>query len=149
MSFKNENFERRLQTMGDIAERKFEEVSPVNYVRFGLNRPPLRMSSLPPLIRYTPDYLTSECFVEVQGFGQDQTLKLKLDKMDALRKWAKEHPVKLFVYDSHKDRHAYIELNELNKMCKQAKVDSFPEGKEYYAIQSEVIWLNEQAGNTA
>ena len=27
MSFKNENFERRLQTMGDIAERKFEEVS--------------------------------------------------------------------------------------------------------------------------
>ena len=66
--------------------------------------------------------------------------------MEALRKWAKEHPVKLFVYDSHKDRHAYIDMSELDKLCKKANVESFPEGKEYYAISSEVIWL-EQAGN--
>lgn len=143
MSFSDQPFHRRIQTMGDIAERKFEDVSEVNFVRYGLNRPPLNMASLPPEIRHTPDYLTSKNLVEVQGLGKDQMLKMKLDKMKALGSWNKMHAVQLFVYDSTNDRHALIEHNDLQKLCRKATIESFPEGKQYYAIPAALVWVDE------
>ncbi len=140
MSFAEKPFGVRIRTMGDIAERKFEERSVVEWVRYGLCRPPIDMSALPPELRYTPDYLTAQGLVEVQGLGQDQTLKVKHDKLEALRWWSKIHPVFLFVYDSHKDRHSLLSLDDLTKRCKESDTESFPEGKPYFAIKSSLIW---------
>ena len=66
--------------------------------------------------------------------------KVKHDKLEALRWWSKIHPVFLFVYDSHKDRHSLLSLDDLTKRCKESDTESFPEGKPYFAIKSSLIW---------
>ena len=83
MSFAEKPFGVRIRTMGDIAERKFEERSVVEWVRYGLCRPPIDMSALPPELRYTPDYLTAQRLVEVQGLGQDQCAGLLVQGVEA------------------------------------------------------------------
>lgn len=143
MSFKDRPFETRFKAMGDIAETAFEENFTSNFVRFGLNRPPLKMSSLPPVIRYTPDYLSSNHLIEVQGLGADQIFKLKLDKLEALSFWNNIHPVLMYVYDSSKKRDALLNWEELTSYCQDAPIDSFPEGKKYYAVPAVLIWGNE------
>ena len=139
MSFADKPFGVRIQTMGDIAERKFEEESAVKWVRYGLC-PPINMAMLPPQLRYTPDYLTSQGLIEVQGLGQDQILKVKHDKLEALRWWSRVHPVFMFIYDSHKDRYSMLSLKDLTKRCKLSETKEFPEGKPYFAIKSSLIW---------
>jgi len=140
MSFADRPFGVRIQTMGDIAERKFEEESAVKWVRYGLCRPPINMAMLPPQLRYTPDYLTSQGLIEVQGLGQDQILKVKHDKLEALRWWNRVHPVFMFIYDSHKDRYSMLSLKDLTKRCKLSDTQEFPEGKPYFAVKSSLIW---------
>ncbi len=140
MSFADRPFGVRIQTMGDIAERKFEEESAVKWVRYGLCRPPINMAMLPPQLRYTPDYLTAQGLIEVQGLGQDQILKVKHDKLEALRWWNRVHPVFMFIYDSHKDRYSMLSLKDLTKRCKLSDTQEFPEGKPYFAIKSSLIW---------
>lgn len=145
MSFKDRDWQARFDEMGDLAEGIFEwvceEVLDRGYVRYGLNRPPIRMSALPARVRYTPDYLMSNAYVEVQGFGRDQTLKLKLDKWGALHWWNDLHPTKLFVYDSHNKRWQFVGLPELDEVLADGKgtLDSFPEGKTYFAFHAAVL----------
>src|SRR6266498_2550714 len=96
-SFRDQDWQARYQGMGDLAEGAFEEVHQYGFVRWGLDRPPIQVHKLPKRIRFAPDYLTTHSFVEVQGFGKDQVIKLKLDKYDALRWWNVLHPVDLFL----------------------------------------------------
>tara|TARA_R100000458_G_C8263271_1_gene238573 strand:- start:1103 stop:1498 length:396 start_codon:yes stop_codon:yes gene_type:complete len=131
--------------MGDIAEGAFEERYPEKFVRYGLNRPPIKMSALPPIVRYTPDYLTSNAFVEVQGLGGDQIFKLKIDKLESLSYWNTMHPVLMYVYDSHNNRDVVLEWDALTRLTLKSKIDSFPEGKKYYAIPAELLWSNGEA----
>ena len=145
MSFKDQGFAKRLQGMGDIAEGAFEERYPEKFVRYGLNRPPIKMSALPPIVRYTPDYLTSNAFVEVQGLGGDQIFKLKIDKLESLSYWNTMHPVLMYVYDSHNNRDVVLEWDALTRLTLKSKIDSFPEGKKYYAIPAELLWSNGEA----
>ena len=145
MSFKDQSFSKRLQGMGDIAESAFEERYGEKYVRYGLNRPPIKMSALPPVVRYTPDYLTSNNFVEVQGLGADQVFKLKIDKLESLSYWNTMHPVLLYVYDSHNNRDVVLDWETLTKLTVKANIDSFPEGKKYYAIPAGLLWGNGKA----
>lgn len=145
MSFKDQSFSKRFQGMGDIAEGAFEERYPENYVRYGLNRPPLKMSSLPPVVRYTPDYLTSKAFVEVQGLGADQIFKLKIDKLESLSHWNAMHPVLLYVYDSHNTRDKVLDWKTLTNLTVKAKIASFPEGKKYYAVPASQIWVDAES----
>lgn len=147
MSFKDQAWATRYERMGDTAERKFEEQSTVNYVRWGLQRPPLNMRMLPARVRYAPDYLTSSCFVEAQGFGRDNTLKLKIDKYNALHWWRDVHPVDLFVWDSHRKRSARLSLLALDELVRDghARIEAFPEGKSYFAIDGESVFDAAQA----
>lgn len=142
MSFADKPFGVRIQTMGDIAERQFEDESPVKWVRYGLCRPPINMAALPPQLRYTPDYLTSQGLVEVQGIGKDQTLKVKHEKLEALKWWSKVHPVYFYVFDSHNERSHIFTLKDLKKRCDMSETEHFPEGKAYFAIKSSLIWEN-------
>lgn len=132
--FHQQSFAARFGAMGDEAEAKFEETHSSGWVRFGLNRPPLSMQMLPPLIRYTPDYLTSHGLVEVQGVGRDRQLKLKIEKSIALQQWHQHFSLRLFVWDSKKEETHYIEWSELWPKLQSQPIERFPEGKAYWAV---------------
>jgi len=139
--FANQSFNKRFDSMGDLAEGVFEEWCGVNYVRFGLNRPPIAMWKLPLRIRHTPDYLTSDYLVEVQGFGRKQVVPMKLDKWKSLLWWDRNvMPVRLFLHDSHKNRELMFPIKKLRPLIDAAEVRKFPEGNEYYAIDAGEVW---------
>jgi len=101
-TFHKQSFAGRFGAMGDEAEGAYEAVAQANgwkYVRYGLNRPPIHVASLPPVIRYTPDFLEAGRLVEVQGGGFDRLIKIKVDKLNAMTWWAKTHPLSWFFYN--------------------------------------------------
>lgn len=141
-SFKDQPFAQRMAQMGDAAERKFEETYGEGFVRFGLNRPPINVGKLPTRLRYTPDYLTSDGFVEVQGFGKAQVFQLKLEKLSCLNYWDTLHPVSIFVWDSYRKRYTTVPLKSIRDWIDEglAELGYFPEGKAYFAIPADVIF---------
>lgn len=149
-TFKDQDWKHRYQGMGDQAEKVFEEVFDKGFTRWGLQRPPIQVHRLPRRIRYAPDYLTTRHFVEVQGFGRDQIVKLKLDKYDALRWWNVMHPVLLFLYDSANVRYTFVELEEVTAQLEAgtAEIRKFPEGHAYYAFPAEVFFSEESDATT-
>lgn len=146
--FNKGTFAQRFAAMGDEAEGVFEEVHRSGFVRYGLNRPPIQMGGLDPFIRYTPDYLTSRVLVEVQGFGADQTIKIKHDKWAALQQWSMLHQVELFLWDTRNKRFGYVPLPHLHHLIEAAETRHFDEGNPYYALPSSVIpceWVDHPA----
>jgi hypothetical protein len=103
VSFKDASFASRYGSMGDEAEARFDELFPRHH-KLGLNRPNLHVASLPVEFRYTPDRMVQHALVEVQGVGQDQRIKLKIEKMTSLLKWETLGPLEMFVWDSSQKR---------------------------------------------
>lgn len=151
-SFKDQHWAARYEGMGDQAEQAYEqvcnEVLGLKFVRWGLDRPPLLVHKLPKRIRYSPDYLMTHRFVEVQGFGQDQIVKLKLDKYDALRWWNVLHPVHLFLFDSANVRWTFVTMDQLTLIleAEEVPIERFPEGHRYYAFPAEMLFSGERDG---
>lgn len=147
--FRDQTWETRFSKMGDQAEAAFEDwaqgVVKLGYVRYGLDRPPIQMYRLSAFIRYTPDYLMSQGLVEVQGFGNDQTFKLKHDKLEALVVWSYQAAVHLFAYDSKHDRSWMVPLADIVTSADAADFTEgmFPEGKPYYEIPA--TWFEQHA----
>lgn len=141
-SFRDQPFEQRMAKLGDAAEKAFEKVCTQGWVRFGLNRPPLNVSQLPKRIRYAPDYLMSAKFVECQGFGKDQTLKVKRDKLDAMCWWATVHPVEWFIWDSFKKRYMFLPLDSLLTMIDLGlcRLDWFSDPKAFFAFDAKDLF---------
>jgi hypothetical protein len=131
--------------MGDEAEGIFEAVYPQGWVRSGLDRPPISMSMLPPKIRYTPDYLTSKGYIEVQGFGRDQTIKLKKDKYDALEAWNLDFRADLFVWDTTNKRYGFVRLHDFMEAWEQHGTEgAFDDGRNpYLALAAEHLPVDE------
>lgn len=150
MSFRDRPFSERFEKLGDEAESIFESVYSHGFVKYGLSRPPINLATVPEFIRYTPDYLTSKGLVEVQGFGRDQTFKLKEDKYGALCDWHywAEVRVDLFVWDSWNREYGWIRLLDLT--TEDAEIRHFPEGKPYYAWQAKdlpvIEWMSYGTG---
>lgn len=129
--------------MGDKAEEAFmryAEEQGFSAVKYGLHRPPLNLAKVPRFIRYTPDYLTSHGLVECVGLGKDQTLKLKLDKMQALQLWNAWFPVQVWVWDSHKKRGTLVDLDVMWTCVHQSSTDEFHDGPVFAAIPAEMIF---------
>lgn len=149
MSYKDLPFEQRLETLGDEAENRFEEWcrrNRLNYVRCGLNRPPLRMGDLPTRIRYWPDYLQSSRFVECQGFGKDQLVKLKIEKHGALRWWNDLHTVHLYLWDRVHERECFVDLDVIDGLIGQVgTLKTFPEGKPYFEFPAQTVFDRAEA----
>lgn len=144
MSFKDQSWHSRFEKMGDEAEGIFEEVYPLGWARFGLNRPPIQMFKLSDMLRYTPDYITSDGLVEVMGFGQAQALRIKIEKLVAMDEWAQRDRVRLFVWDKTNERHGLVDLPDLAFACRMhGKLDTFPEGKQFYEIPAEKLPVRE------
>lgn len=150
---------QRWKKMGDEAEGAFEHcytnVAPKqNVVRYGLDRAPINVASLPAFVRYTPDFLTARGLVEVQGFGRDQIFKIKDDKLEALFEWQHTGGVlHLWVWDSANSEYAWVRIGDLDIVLHEAALnhevddhggpwpddagvykDQFPEGKPYWAV---------------
>jgi hypothetical protein len=143
-TFKDKDWSERFKSMGDEAETVFEDVYPQGFVRFGLNRPPIQMGALPPKVRYTPDYLTSKGFVEVQGLGQDRIFKIKHEKLDALFLWHSDFRADLFLWDRTAKRYGFVRLADLEPvLVKEATTRHFIEdgakGKPYYALRIDLV----------
>jgi len=118
--------------MGDPAEEAFDTLNPKNH-KLGLNRPPLNVAQLPRLIRYTPDRLAQDRYVECMGVGADQTLKLKTEKALTLIVWDDVHPTDLFVFDSKRKRAWQASIWEWIEQCiEHASTDHFPDNKKQY-----------------
>jgi len=140
VSFRDKQWNDRLDAMGDEAEGVFEAVAPANFVRYGINRPPLQVHRLPARIRFTPDYLMTNKFVEVQGCGRDQTFKLKVSKHGALRWWNDLHAVELFLWDSHNCRWCFVTLEQLESLLVGTTVRAFPEGHPYFEFNADDVF---------
>lgn len=139
MTFKDRAWGNRFAAMGDEAEGVFEAVYPQGWARYGINRPPINLSKVPAFVRYTPDYLTAKGLVEVQGFGRDQTFKLKDDKYEALRAWQLEFRVDIFVWDTTNKRYGYVRLNDFMEAWEEhGWADAFDDGRNpYMALKAE------------
>lgn len=143
-AFHQQSWNQRFQTMGDEAESIFEQVYKNNWVRTGLNRPPLKMSSLAVAVRYMPDYLTSNSWVEVQGCGRDKVVRIKREKLDALTDWAfLGHPVEFFFWDTTNKRHTQVTLGSVLELASKLEPKFYPEGKEFVEIPTDrFIWTS-------
>ncbi len=131
-------FSERYSVMGDMAEMAYERVARskgVKFVRYGLNRPPVKVGGLPLFVRFTPDYLTQANLVECKGFGGDSTLKIKVAQMKALREWNSRMPVDFFLFNSAAEAYAFVSYDEMNAVSYDCgDVHRFPEGNIAYFI---------------
>jgi hypothetical protein len=111
-------FSHRLGALGDKAEGVFQGLHP-NAHSLGLRRPALNVGRMPAVLRYTPDFMLEDRAVEVMGFSSkgSATLKLKLEKADALRAWDLLMPTFLWVYDSGKQRYWTARVSDWLDSC--------------------------------
>lgn len=118
-AFRDQSWNNRYAAMGDAAEGQcvaWLDNQDRGWVRYGLDRPPLKMSMLPEFIRHTPDFLTSHSLIECKGFGRDQLAKIKHADWAALMRWAKQHPVEMFFYDQHNSRCIVVPFDKLHQV---------------------------------
>lgn len=94
-------FAQRFGAMGDKGEGAYLERHPTAH-RLGVSRPAFSMKDMSANLRYTPDYLLPDGMYEVMGFSSrgNDSLKLKFEKLDALRAWNYIAPTFLWVWDS-------------------------------------------------
>jgi hypothetical protein len=139
--FHEQSFQARFGELGDTAETIFEQVWPYKVERYGLRRPAISMATLPEFVRFTPDFLSRSQLIEVQGFGRDGLVKLKIDKWHALKTWALFMPTVLFLYDSKKKRWGEISVDDLCIYIRQndVTIDSFHDGNQFYSIPADSL----------
>lgn len=122
--------------MGDTAEKVFDELFPKSH-KLGLSRPPFGVSGMLLGMRYTPDRMTRDAFVEIMGCGRDQTLKLKVEKFNALFLWQAIGPVDLFVYNETND---VWWMAPMEQWFQSALVNGgsgvFDDGKQYVSLRT-------------
>ena len=129
ISFNQRPYAHRYSVMGDTAEAAFERVNP-NAHRLGVKRPEFSILSLPPVLRHAPDYMMATGLYEVMGISSrgDGTLKLKLEKIESLQKWAMFGPCHLWVWDSGKKRFYCTDINTWVTACHMhATIEKFPD----------------------
>ena len=136
-SFHEQPFSARFGVMGDVAEGIFDQIHPKNH-ELGLNRPPFGMAGMTANMRYVPDRMRRDAFVEVMGIGRGQALKVKLEKFEALQAWATIGPVELFIYDSHNHRYWEGPLDAWLWAYQDAEHGFYPDnGKEYVTLPAD------------
>lgn len=141
-SFHQQSFAARHGSMGDQCEAVFDALHGDRVHRLGLNRvwangKRLTLNQMTIPMRYAPDRMVLDRYVECMGIGRDQTLKIKDEKVVSLLRWNNLGPVDLFVYDSKNNRWWQAPILEWNEaITKHAEVDHFSEGKAYWALHS-------------
>ena len=104
MSFHEQGWGARYQTMGSTAETAFLGSYPHAH-RLGIDRPDFSVRKLPLFFRQAPDFLLPDGAYEVMGVSsraREPSLKMKHEKLEVLNEWGKYGDVYLWVWDSHK-----------------------------------------------
>jgi hypothetical protein len=139
-TFKDKPWNQRFLKLGDEAEGVFENWAArhnIGFHRSGLNRPPFDMNKLSKMVCYTPDYLTADGYIECQGYGKDQLIKLKDDKLDALQGWNLIQATSMFLWDNVRKRVCQVPISWFGT-TPAITTGIYPEGKKYQ------VWLPEQ-----
>lgn len=145
MGFKDKPFQERWKQMGDQAEKAYLRTyngAHHKHDKFGWDRTDLDTSRMSPKLRYMPDFMTvstggAAWLTECVGFGKDQLLKFKVEKLEALQEWDKDCRTFVFIYDSSRDYHAMTRVDALQYRAAGCPIKRFPEGKEYYEIPAD------------
>lgn len=140
MSFHNQSFNNRLATMGDPAEEACDKVYEYKTHDLGLNRVwkngvGLYMVEMTAAMRYTPDRMVRDRNIECMGIGRDRTLKIKHEKIAALRCWEQVGPIDLFVFDKPNETYYQASIETWYNACiNHADEEAFHDGKTYYGL---------------
>lgn len=133
MTWAEQPFGVRFHALGDEAERVFEQVWEGPWERYGLHRPRISLVRLPPIVRATPDYLTSTRWVEVVGCGKAQELRMKNSKIAALDEWHRIWEGELFVWDRFKRRWGTGDWGRVSQALTEHGTDgAFDQGRNPY-----------------
>lgn len=139
MSYKDGDWSSRYGSLGNQAEAVFESVFPRHY-RFGLNKPDIAVGKLTLPARSAPDYGDYEGLCEVVGFGRDQIMKLRIEKVLGLAQWSATFNVDVFAYDSRNERWCRQPLFEWMLLWFQyGEHGEFNEGKPYVGLRTKHI----------
>jgi len=133
-AFHTRDFQGRFSMLGDPAEQAFLERNPKAH-RLGLCRPEFSMNGMPYTMRYAPDFMLRTHFVECMGIasGGQGTLKIKLEKLAALRKWEELGAVHLWVWDSSKEQWWDAVIDAWEQACwAHASKEFFPDNNKPY-----------------
>jgi len=120
-SFKDQNWEERVEVLGDPGENAFREYAGrrgLGVVKYGLDRPPVDLGRTADFVRYTPDFLTDEGLVEVQGCGRDQLFKFKHAKLRALLSWQRHQHVNVWLWNQPLDDWRQVPVTQVAAMCR-------------------------------
>ena len=128
MSFHQQSWNNRKQSMGAEAEGIFEQVHE-DWARTGLNLPPFKVNKLPLIIRNQPDYIMEDCYWEVQGCGK-AGLRVKVEKLRAMTFWDEQHPLHFFIWSTPRQQYAELSFQELLKIIDRgdANYERYEEG---------------------
>ncbi|MFO0417803.1 MAG: hypothetical protein ACK53T_00230 [Planctomycetota bacterium] len=121
MTFKDETWEERVEVLGDPGEQAFQEYAArrvLACVKYGLDRPPVDLRRVPAFVRYTPDFLTDEGLIEVQGCGKDQLFKFKHEKLRALMQWNRQTTIRLWLWNQPLNDWRMLPLGRIYAMCR-------------------------------
>lgn len=156
-AFHQQNYARRFDVLGDIAEPKFEEWAKANtiaFVRFGYNRPPFKRDwQIAEHIRLMPDYLCEpkkgpHFLVEVKGCklkrrkGDESNADIKIKEvtLEALFKWSLEQPVRFWIYDSGYNMWTFVPLTDVLAATVNAEKKQFEtDNKWYFSLPREAF----------
>jgi hypothetical protein len=119
-TFKDQSWEERVAVLGDVGENAFREYAArrqLGVVKYGLDRPPVDLGRTSDFVRYTPDFLTDEGLVEVQGCGTDQLFKFKHAKLRALLLWQKNQHVNLWLWNQPLDDWRLVPMTRIAELC--------------------------------
>ena len=147
VSFKDKAFKDRFSdVMWNHSERYFEDRWPHPFRRCGLGPedddfPTWKLSSF---VRHQPDYMTNVndtlYYVEVQGTGKNGSHKFKQSKLDACRRWNKEHQVWFWLWDDEAKQEHVVSLQRVQLLIAQgAATKGMFDGKRPYFELSKAL----------
>jgi hypothetical protein len=128
MTFKDQNWEERVEILGDPSEKAFQEYAgrrQLSVVKYGLDRPPVDLRRTPAFVRYTPDFLTDEGLIEVQGCGKDQLFKIKHAKLRALMQWNRQSTIRMWLWNQPMDDWRLVPVGRIATMCRDGRRAAF------------------------
>lgn len=142
MAYHEQSFSARLGTMGDASEDAFDNIYPKHH-KLGLNRvwadgSNLYLNKMTPAMRYTPDRLIADRFVECMGCGSDSTLKVKNEKIRAMNLWEQNiGPTSLFVYSSKTNSYWIAPVSHwVARFNEHGIQKAFSDGKQFIALNT-------------
>jgi hypothetical protein len=98
------------------AEQVFVEVWPDRkFEKRGNDRTEIDIRKWSAFLRYMPDFLDKDGWIECKGFGNDRIVKIKDETRMELRLWAKRDSVRMFLWDRKLRRWTVLPWEQIDR----------------------------------